>query len=92
LYKILIKRILFFVLFDKGGGRLKSTDTIDFTVGIRLLKHVGDSIQTNEPWAILYANNDALKHYPKFLNDLNASLVVSSAAVEPLKRIYKVLT
>lgn len=76
----------------KGGGRLKSTDTIDFTVGIRLLKHVGDSIQTNEPWAILYASNDASKRYPKFLDELNAALLVSPSAVEPLKRIHKVLT
>ncbi len=71
---------------------MKSTDTIDFTVGIRLLKHVGDSIQTNEPWAILYANNDASKRYPKFLDDFNASLHVTSTVVEPLKRIHKVLT
>ena len=65
---------------------------IDFTIGIRLLKHVGDPIQTNEPWAILYATHDASKRYPKFLEDLNASLLVSSSPVEPLKRIYKALT
>ncbi len=81
-----------FLLFNIGGGRLKSTDIIDYTVGIRLLKHVGDTVQTKEPWAILYASTDALKRYPKCLDDFNASLNVSSTVVEPLNRIYKVLT
>ncbi len=78
--------------FFEGGGRLKSTDTIDFSIGIRLLKHVGDSIEINEPWAILYASNDASKRYPKFVDDLNSSLLISSSPVEPLKRIYKIVT
>lgn len=71
---------------------MKSTDTIDYTIGIRLLKHVGDPIETNESWAILYANNDALKRYPKYLDDFNTALTVSPSAVEPLQRIYKILT
>ncbi|CAF1199690.1 unnamed protein product [Adineta ricciae] len=75
-----------------GGGRLKSTDKLDFSVGIRLLKHVGDSVQENEPWAILYAPHDASKRYPSFLDDLNSSLVVSLTPVQPLQRIYKILT
>jgi thymidine phosphorylase len=75
-----------------GGGRLKSTDKIDFSVGIRLLKHIGDEIQANEPWAILYANDDASKRYPQFLEELNTSLHISSTAVKPLQRIYKILS
>ncbi|CAF1062712.1 unnamed protein product [Adineta steineri] len=73
-----------------GGGRLKPMDTLDLSVGIRLLKHVGDSIEQNEPWAILYAPADASKRYPKFLEDLNASLLVSSSPVKPLQRVYKI--
>ena len=71
---------------------MKSTDKIDFSIGIRLLKHVGDAVQTNEPWAILYAKDDASRRYPKFLDDLNTSLHVSATAVEPLQRIHKVLS
>jgi len=62
------------------------------SIGIRLLKQVGDSIEVNEPWAILYANNDASKRYPRCLDDLNGSLHVSASPVEPLQRIYKFLT
>jgi thymidine phosphorylase len=75
-----------------GGGRLKSTDKINFSVGIRLLKHVGDEIQQDEPWALLYANDDASKRYPKYLDDFNTALHVSSTPVKPLERIYKVLS
>lgn len=70
---------------------MRSTDAIDFSIGIRLLKHVGDEVKANEPWAILYSAKDASTRYPKYLDDLNSSLVISSNAVEPLKRIYKVI-
>ncbi len=78
--------------FRLGGGRLKSTDKIDFSVGIRLLKHIGDEIHENEPWAILYANDDASRRYSKFLDELNTALHVSSTPVEPLQRIHKILS
>jgi thymidine phosphorylase len=71
---------------------LKSTDRIDFSVGIRLLKHVGDEIADNEPWAILYGPEDAEKRYPKFLEDFYSSVEISSTVVPPLERIYRVLT
>lgn len=74
-----------------GGGRLKSTDKIDFAIGIRLLKHVGDSVQANEPWAVLYANENASKLYPKFLDELNTSLHLSPEPVPALQRIHKIL-
>lgn len=75
-----------------GGGRLKSTDKIDFSVGIRLLKHIGDKVQANEPWAILYAKDDASTRFPKFLEEFNSALRISSTPVQPLQRIYKVLS
>ena len=70
---------------------MKSTDKIDFSVGIRLLKHVGDAVRENEPWAILYAPNDAAKRYPKFFEDFNTALRVSATPVGPQQRIHKVL-
>ena len=71
---------------------MKSTDKIDFSVGIRLLKHVGDPIAENEPWAILYADSDASKRYPKFFDDLQRAIHISATPVEPVQRIYKVLS
>lgn len=75
-----------------GGGRLKSTDTLDYSVGIRLLKHVADPVEENEEWAILYTNETASHRYPTFLEEFNNSLTISSVPVQPLQRIYKALT
>ncbi|CAF1170355.1 unnamed protein product [Rotaria magnacalcarata] len=74
-----------------GGGRLKSTDKIDFSVGIRLLKHIGDEIKENEAWAILYTNDDASTRYSLFLDELHTAICVSSTPVAPLQRIHKIL-
>lgn len=89
-----LRKFLFieFARMFSGGGRMKSTDRIDFSIGIRLLKHVGDEIHENEPWAILYVNDDAPKRYPKFLEDFYSSLQISSTPVEPLQRIHQILS
>lgn len=40
-----------------GGGRLTKDSAIDLTVGIRLKKHLGDSITSEDEVAVLYAND-----------------------------------
>ena len=40
-----------------GGGRLTKDSAIDLTVGIRLRKHLGDSITMENEVAVLYAND-----------------------------------
>lgn len=71
---------------------MKSTDQIDFSIGIRLLKHIGDEISSNEPWAILYANDDASKRYPQFLEEFHSAIQISSTPIEPLQRIIKIVS
>lgn len=41
-----------------GGGRRTKDEVIDLSVGIRLYKHLGDSIERDEPVATLYANDE----------------------------------
>ena len=41
-----------------GGGRRTKDEVIDLSVGIRLYKHLGDSIEKDEPVATLYANDE----------------------------------
>lgn len=41
-----------------GGGRRTKDEVIDLSVGIRLYKHLGDSIENDEPVATLYANDE----------------------------------
>lgn len=70
---------------------MKSTDKIDPSIGIRLLKHIGDEIQENEVWAILYASEDASKRFPSFLEDFHSAICVSPTPVPSLQRIYKII-
>lgn len=42
------------VVWRLGAGRNKLDDAIDHTVGIRLLKHVGDAVKSGEVWCIIY--------------------------------------
>lgn len=41
-----------------GAGRLRKEDDIDYAVGIELAKKVGDSINTNETLAYIYADDE----------------------------------
>lgn len=43
-----------------GAGRNTKEDTIDLAAGIRLLAKTGDSVKKGEPFAILYAEREAL--------------------------------
>ncbi|CAF1184559.1 unnamed protein product [Didymodactylos carnosus] len=71
-----------------GGGRLRSTDKIDYSVGIRLYKHIGDEIGENDIWAELYYNDEKYD----FLDDFNSAIEISPVIVPPLQRIRKILT
>ena len=40
-----------------GAGRLRKEDDIDYSVGVELVKKVGDYIEEKETIAYIYANN-----------------------------------
>lgn len=40
-----------------GGGRETKESEIDLSVGIRIVKHLGDRVSATEPFAYLYGNN-----------------------------------
>lgn len=42
-----------------GGGRSTKDEKIDLSVGVKLLKKTGDTIQKQEPLAIIYANDES---------------------------------
>ena len=58
LQKVRTKELGKFVML-LGGGRMKKDDTIDHTVGLKVLKRVGDSVAKGETIALLYANDEA---------------------------------
>ena len=45
-------------IVNLGGGRQKKEDFIDNTVGIEVLKKIGDSVEAGEPILYIYSNDD----------------------------------
>jgi pyrimidine-nucleoside phosphorylase len=45
------------LLVRMGGGRAKKDDKIDPSVGMRLLKKVGDPVAAGEPLAMIYGSS-----------------------------------
>lgn len=70
-----------------GGGRRTKEEVIDLSVGIRLYKHLGDSIEQDEPVAVLYANDE--KKMSEAAERFIKAYKVSEAPVEKKPVIYK---
>ena len=70
--------------FVLGGGRETKESEIDLTVGIRLVKHLGDAVSTDEPFAYLYGNQEAKVQEAR--ERLLQAYTISStpAAVQPI--------
>lgn len=45
------------ITFDMGGGRINKNDAIDYSVGVKIIKSVGDQVEIDEPIAEMYYNN-----------------------------------
>lgn len=46
---------------EMGGGRQKITDEINHSVGIKVLKHIGDKVEKGENIALIYNTNKKIK-------------------------------
>lgn len=72
-----------------GGGREKKDSEIDLSVGIRLLKHLGDAVTTQEPFAYLYGNDKAKVEEAK--QRLLDAYTISAGKVEPSLIVKKII-
>lgn len=72
-----------------GGGRETKESQIDPAVGIRLKKHLGDSVDTEEPFAYLYANDAGKAAEAK--ERLLAAYDISDSPVEIQPVVKKVI-
>ena len=67
-----------------GGGRMKKEDDIDHTVGLKVLKRVGDKVEKGDVVACLYANdNGALSR----VNEVLSAFVIGSQKPQRTKLI-----
>lgn len=51
-------RSLGMAVVNMGGGRMKSTDSIDYAVGLNQFVSIGDQIDSNKPLAMIHARTE----------------------------------
>ena len=69
-----------------GGGRRAVEDKIDHTVGLKVLKRVGDKIEKGESVALLYCNEK-----PSFDNEILSAFMIGPKKVKKTKLIVDVV-
>ncbi len=68
-------------VIEMGGGRKKLGDQLDHSVGIECLARLGDSIESSQPIARVFCDNDATAAYATEL--VAASFVIGPATQPP---------
>ena len=72
-----------------GAGRQRKEDEIDYSVGIELLKKVGDKVQEQETLAYIYANSK--EKGKQAVEDLQKAYCTSEQSVEKPKDILEIM-
>ncbi|MGN1227411.1 MAG: thymidine phosphorylase, partial [Christensenellales bacterium] len=67
-----------------GGGRENLEDGIDYTVGIKILKHIGDKVEKDEPIALIFNTNKKLEEQ-YIANQINEYISIDKDKVESTK-------
>ncbi len=57
-----------YLIIEMGGGRRKSDDTIDYSVGLRFFKKIGDFVKKGEVIGEVYCNENKQDYVKKFLS------------------------
>lgn len=72
-----------------GGGRMKKEDSVDYAVGIEVLKKIGDEVNSGDPLLYIYANDESKGMLQvEFLRD---SFQISKEKVEKTKEILGII-
>ncbi len=73
-------------LLDIGGGRTRADQSIDYTVGITQVAHVGDTVSKDRPLCLLHAPTDAA--WDRAARNLKAAIRIGGApeAARPVIR------
>lgn len=69
-----------------GGGRMAVDDKIDHTVGLKVLKRVGDKVEKGESVALLYCNEK-----PRFDDEILSSFMIGPKKAKKTKLIVDVV-
>lgn len=69
-----------------GGGRMAVDDKIDHTVGLKVLKRVGDKVEKGESVALLYCNEK-----PRFDDEILSAFTIGAKKTKKTKLIVDVV-
>ena len=69
-----------------GGGRMAVDDKIDHTVGLKVLKRVGDKVEKGESVALLYCNEK-----PRFDDEILSAFTIGAKKAKKTKLIVDVV-
>lgn len=72
-----------------GGGRMKKDDAVDYSVGIEVLKKIGDEVKVGDILMYVYANDEQKAKGQVSL--LRKSYMISKEPVEKIKSILDVI-
>jgi pyrimidine-nucleoside phosphorylase len=76
-------------IVNLGGGRFKKGDRIDHSVGIEIIKKIGDFVEEGEAILYIYSNDqEKAKSQIKFLQD---SYTITSYEPDPVRQILDVV-
>ncbi len=73
-----------------GAGRVNKEDTIDPSVGIKVLKKIGDKVEKGEPIAIIYTSKKS--RVDEAVEMIKEAYVITEEPVEKLPMIHEVVT
>jgi pyrimidine-nucleoside phosphorylase len=82
-------RVVGQVVLGLGGGREKTSDTIDPTVGVECLKAVGDEVGADEDLFVVHAASDAAAE--EAAKHLVEAVKVAKKPAEPIPLVFKTL-
>lgn len=72
-----------------GGGRMKKEDVIDYSVGIEVVKKIGDEVKSGEPLLYIHTNNETQGLMQ--VEMLRKSIGISKEPVSKIKEIIDVI-
>ncbi len=72
-----------------GGGRAKLDDKLDYAVGLKIEKKIGDSIKKGDTLAIIYYNPSSKLEEAKKM--IISAYQIDEKKVEPLRLVYEII-
>lgn len=72
-----------------GAGRVRKEDDIDYSVGVELIKKVGDFVEKGDIVAYVYANDEQKEK--EAVEMLKEKYIIGNEKIEPIKSILEII-